>query len=139
MERLAKMLCAFDCTVTIRLQEPMIGFTIDSSVGQVGSRRASSGVVTRQCNYVSRLSSSDWWTISSLAIYFISTVISAVVQTEDGCLDCSPYRIRCLSGVCAADVEDGRYYALAETRKHDRENVKDHTHLETLEHKRLNR
>lgn len=89
MERLAQILCAFDCTVTMRVQEQIIGFTIDSSAGRVGSRRASSGVVN-----------------------FISTVISAVVQTEDGRLDCSPYRIRCLSGVCAAVVEEGRYDAL---------------------------
>jgi hypothetical protein len=61
------------------------------------------------------------------------------VQTEDGCLDCSPYRIRCLSGVCTAVIEDGRYDALAETRKHDREKVEDHTHLEALEDEMLSR
>ena len=61
------------------------------------------------------------------------------MQTEDGCLDCSPYRIRCLSGVYTAVVEDGRYDALAETRKHDREKVEDHTHLEALEDEMPNR
>ena len=36
-------------------------------------------------------------------------------------------------------MEDGRYDALAETRKHDREKVEDHTHLEALEDERLSR
>jgi hypothetical protein len=61
------------------------------------------------------------------------------VQTEDGRLDCSPYRIRCLSGVCAAVIEEGRYDALAEIRKHDTEKAEDHTHLEALEDERLSR
>jgi hypothetical protein len=50
-------------------------------------------------------------------------------------------RIVCLSKVCATVIEDSQYNALAETRKHDRENVnvQDHTRLGVLEDKRLSR
>jgi hypothetical protein len=66
-------------------------------------------------------------------------VISAVVRIEDGRLDCSPYRIGCISEVCAAVVGAGQYNALAETRKHDRKTVQDHTYLEALEDRRQTR
>ena len=36
-------------------------------------------------------------------------------------------------------VEDSQYDVLAEIRKHDREKVEDHTHLEALEDEMLSR